>query len=316
MEDGRASVGVMRLVTVPPALKDAVGDIDDMQILTWDLRADPPMAEEIEVVVLPPFRAPWITRLGELPHLRAIQLSSAGHEHALRFVPSGVTLAKAVGVHDSATAEMALALMLAAQRDIPDFVNAQRRGQWEPPKERRSLADSTVLIVGYGGIGRALGRRLRACEADVLAVAAHERAGDDFVQKVCDPSELPKLLPRADIVCLSAPLTPATLGLLNAAHLRLLPDDALVVNVARGAIVDTDALIAECAAGRLRAALDVVDPEPLPPEHPLWSTPAVLISPHTAGSTSAFVPRMARFVRSQLTAYRDTGSLPHVVATG
>jgi phosphoglycerate dehydrogenase-like enzyme len=118
------------------------------------------------------------------------------------------------------------------------------------------------------------------------------------------------------VLALATPLTEATRGLVDADALALLPDDALVVNVGRGGVVDTDALVAECVAGRLRAALDVTDPEPLPADHPLWVTPGVLISPHTAGSTAAFGPRMARYLRSQLTAYAQTGHLPHVVATG
>ncbi len=304
------------MATVPSALRGAVGDLEGMQILTWDLRESPPAHDRIEVVVLPPWNAPWITRLAELPVLRGLQLGSAGHEHALRFLPAGVELANAVGVHDTATAEMALALILAAQRDIPDFVRAQGVGEWPKPGQRRSLADSTALIYGYGGIGQALAKRLQACEVTVIAVARRAKPGDGVVEQVYAESQLGELLPHADIAAIAAPLTQATRGAFGPRHLGLLPDDALVINVGRGPIIDTDALIAECGTGRLRAALDVTDPEPLPPDHPLWSTAGVLISPHTAGSTSAFEPRMARFVRTQLTAYRDDGVLPHVVATG
>ncbi len=287
-----------------------------MQILAWDLRDAPPAQDRIEVVVVPPWNASWITRLAELPALRGLQLGSAGHEHALRFLPAGVDLANAVGVHDTATAEMALALILAAQRDLPDFVRAQASGDWPTPTQRRSVADSTALIYGYGGIGRALARRLRACEVTVIAVARRARPGDGVVDQVYSESRLPELLPHADIAAITAPLSEATRGAFGPGNLALLPDGALVVNVGRGPIIDTDALSAECNTGRLRAGLDVTDPEPLPSDHPLWSTSGVLISPHAAGSTSAFEPRMARFVRSQLTAYRDAGVLPHVVATG
>lgn len=306
----------MSLVTLPPSLVGPVGHVDGVDLAPWDLRTDPPRPDDIEVVVVPTHRAPWVTRLGELPSLTALQLGSAGHEHAVRFLPPGVTLSNAVGVHDTATSEMALALILAAQRDVPDFVRAQAVGEWAAPQQRRTVADSRVLVVGYGGIGRALATRLHACEAEVVAVASTARPGDGLVDRVHAVTELPTLLPQADVLALATPLTDATRGMVDAAALALLPDDALVVNVGRGGVLDTGALVAECASGRLRAALDVTDPEPLPPEHPLWRTPGVLISPHTAGSTAAFLPRMARYLRSQLTAYAQTGTLPHVVATG
>lgn len=306
----------MTVITVPISLSDLVGDVEGASVLPWDMQEEPPRMAEIEVVVAPNSGSPWLKRLGELPSLRAVQLGSAGYEHAVRFLPDGVELANAVGVHDTATAEMALALMLASQRDLPDFARSQSSGTWAPPAVQRSLADATVLVVGYGGIGKALAVRLRASEATVLAVASRAKAGDGLVEKVHAITELPALLPGADVVALCTPLTDSTRGLLDAQTLALLPDDALVVNVARGPVVDTDALVAECASGRLRAALDVTDPEPLPADHPLWSTPGVLISPHTGGSTVAYPPRMARFVRSQVTAYLQGGRLPHVVATG
>ncbi|MGB3256522.1 MAG: NAD(P)-dependent oxidoreductase [Ornithinimicrobium sp.] len=306
----------MGVVTVPGVLREAVGEVEGMQIHTWDLHDPPPDQDRIEVVVAPPWRAPWITRLAELPALRGLQLGSAGYDHVLRFLPPGVELANAVGVHDSATAEMALALILAAQRDVPDFVRDQPAGLWPGPRQRRSVADRTAVIYGYGGIGQALARRLRACEVRVIAIARRARPGDGVVEQVYPSSYLSQVLPDADILAVATPLTEATRGALDASLLALLPDDALVVNVGRGPVIDTDALVRECSHGRLRAALDVTDPEPLPSEHPLWTTPGVLISPHTAGSTSAFEPRMARFVRSQLAAYQAGGRLPHVVATG
>lgn len=310
------SVSLMIVATVPSSLREAVGEIEGMQILAWDLDRVPESADSIEVVVIPAWNSPWIKQLSELPRLRAIQLGSAGHEHALRFLPPGIDLAPAVGVHDTATAEMALALTVAAQRDIPDFVRAQAHGHWPRPATRRSLADSTALIYGYGSIGRALAARLRACEVNVVAVARAAREGDDHVDRVYAASALPELLPSVDVVAITAPLSPATRGTFGAQMLALIPDDALVVNVGRGPIIDTDALLAECQKGRLRAALDVTDPEPLPPDHPLWTAPGVLISPHTAGNSAAFKPRLARFVRSQLATYLQTGVLPHVVATG
>ena len=305
----------MPVISVPPIIASLVDPVAGAEIVTWDVASDPPR-EDLEVVVIPPFKASFITRLGELPRLRAVILSTAGYEHAVRFLPPGVSLANAVGVHDTATAEMALALMLAAQRDLPTCVRAQDEGRWVELEARQSLADQRVLVVGYGGIGRALAARLLACEASVTAVASRAREGDEFVSTVHAVSDLPALLPEHDIVVLAVPLSEATRGMIGAAELALLPQNALVVNVGRGPLVDTEALIAECASGRLRAALDVTDPEPLPQEHPLWRTPGVLISPHVGGGTSVFPSRQARYVQTQIEHYLRTGELDHVVATG
>lgn len=309
-------LATVTVASMPAALLGLVGAIEGVTLLSWDMQDEPARRAEIEVVVAPNWRTPWLKRLGELPALRGLQLGSAGYEHAVPWLPEGVALVNAVGVHDTATAELALALVLAAQRDLPRFVRDQHSATWSAPADQRSLADATVLVVGYGGIGRALATRLQACEAQVIAVARTAKEGDEMVDQVHAIAELPDLLPEAHIVVLCTPLTDDTRGLLDAAALARLPDDALVVNVSRGPVLDTDALVAECAAGRLRAALDVTDPEPLPAEHPLWSTTGVLISPHTGGNTTAFAPRMARYVRSQLTAYTEQGTLPHVVAVG
>ncbi|WP_256839513.1 2-hydroxyacid dehydrogenase [Ornithinimicrobium faecis] len=305
----------MPVISVPPVIASLVEPVEGVEIVTWDVASEPPR-DDIEVVVVPPFNSPFITRLGELPKLRAVILSTAGYEHAVRFLPPGVSMANAVGVHDTATAEMALTLLLAAQRDLPTFVRAQDEGRWVELQERRALADQRVLLVGYGGIGRALAARLLACETSITAVASRAREGDEFVDSVHSVSDLPALLPEHDMVVLAVPLSEATRGMIGAAELALLPDNALVVNVGRGPLVDTEALIAECASGRLRAALDVTDPEPLPEDHPLWRTPGVLISPHVAGGTSVFPSRQARYVQTQIEHYLSTGELKHVVATG
>lgn len=302
--------------SVPPELIEAVGEIEGAEVVPWDVRSDPPRQDELAVVMLPPFTAPWVKRLGELPALRAVILSSAGYDHVLHRIPDGVQVANAVGVHDTATAEIALTLALAAQRGVPQFVRDQDRGHWPRPATSRSLADRRALIVGYGGIGRALARRLLASEAVVTAVASRAREGDEFVDQVYGIDDLAELLPAADVLFLAVPLNDRTRGLIGAEYLAALPDDALVVNVARGPVVETEALIAECSAGRLRAALDVTDPEPLPQEHPLWRTPGVLISPHIGGAADAFTPRAAAYARRQIEAHVATGSLQHVVAVG
>ena len=300
---------------MPTLIAERIGPVDGAEIVTWDLR-EPPPRDDLELVVVPQFNAPFVKQLGDLPSLRAVITLTAGFEHVTPHLPPGVTLANAVGVHDSSTAEMALTLMLAAQRDIARFALAQAQGRWEKQDVTRSLADSRVLVIGYGGIGRALAARLLACEASVTAVASRARDGDEYVERVHPIDDLSVLLPDHDIVALAVPLTPATRGLLGAEQLALLPEDALVVNVGRGGLVDTDALQAECATGRLRAALDVTDPEPLPEEHPLWSTPGVFISPHRGGSTTAFPRRAAAYARGQAERFARSGEIQHVVATG
>ena len=305
----------MPVISVPTVIAELVPPVEGAEIVTWDVVDEPPRTD-VEVVVIPQSHAPFITRLGELRQLRGVILSAAGYDNVVRFLPPGVHLANAVGVHDTATAEMALALMLASQRDLPTYVRAQGEGRWLPREDRRSLADQRALLVGYGGIGRALAVRLLACETSVTAVASRARDGDEYVERVHPVDDLPALLPEHDIVVVAVPLSEATRGMIGTEELALMPDDALLVNVGRGPLVDTDALIAECASGRLRAALDVTDPEPLPEGHPLWHTPGVLISPHVGGGGRAYPPRQAHYVTTQIEHYLRTGELAHVVATG
>lgn len=248
-----------------------------------------------------------ITR--DMPSLRVLQLLSAGYEHVLPFLPDGVTLCNARGVHDASTAELALTLMLASLRGIPEFVVGQQQGRWVHA-ERPALADKTVLILGYGSIGSAIERRLLPFETRVVRVASTSRPDDD----VHGVDELPDLLPAVDIVVVITPLTPTTRHLVDAKFLAAMRDGALLVNVARGGIVDTDALVDELRSGRLRAALDVTDPEPLPPDHPLWHAPGVLISPHVGGNTSAFLPRAQHLVRAQVARFLAGEPVQNVVA--
>jgi phosphoglycerate dehydrogenase-like enzyme len=229
--------------------------------------------------------------IAALPRLQVLQTLTAGYEHVLPHVPAGVTLCNARGVHDDSTAE--LALVLAAQRGLPDFVRAQQHHTWAHAAYP-SLADRRVLVLGAGGVGRAVAARLRPFACEVTLVARTARPG------VHGLDELPALLPSAEVVVLAVPLSDETHHLVGREFLAALPDQALVVNVSRGPVVDTEALVAQATVQRLRAALDVTDPEPLPADHPLWSCPGVLISPHVGGNSSAFWPRARRLVEQQL----------------
>ncbi len=307
----------MALVTMPDASWVAdTGDIPGLEMVTWDLHKRHPRADEIAVVV-PPYLDPdqQLDLLGELPKLEVVQLLTAGYDNVLPHLPRGVTLCSGGGIHDASTAELALTLTLASVRGIPDFVRAQDRREWVPTRIWPALADRRVLVVGYGKVGRAIAARLLPFETTVTAVASRPRAGDELVEQVHGVDELPKLLPEQDVVIVITPLTEATAGLVDAQFLSHMRDGALLVNVARGKVADTDALVAEAASGRLRVAVDVTDPEPLPPDHPLWTTPNVLVSPHVGGASTAFRPRALALVRSQLAAYAEGRPLEHVVAS-
>ncbi|HRW17922.1 MAG TPA: 2-hydroxyacid dehydrogenase [Dermatophilaceae bacterium] len=296
---------------------DDVGPVPGLRIRSWDLTSPLAHPEDVGVVVQPYFTAAdRLRQLAGLPDLQAVQLLTAGYDSAVPYLPAGVRLANAAGVHDASTAEHAVALTLAALRGIPAFVQAQQRSEWLPLRIRPSLADRRVLIVGYGQIGQAIAARLAPFEVDLTAVASRARQGDDLVGPIAGIDELPSLLPHYDVVILIVPLTEATTGLVDDAFLAAMPDGALLVNVARGGVVDTDALVRATSSGRIQAALDVTDPEPLRSEHPLWRAPGVLISPHVGGATSAFRPRAIRLLRAQLRRYAAGEPLANVVATG
>jgi phosphoglycerate dehydrogenase-like enzyme len=273
-----------------------------LEIDVYDGGAPPLSVPDVEFYVVPySFSRASLELVAQMKSLRVMQLLTAGYEHALPFMasaPDGVQLCNAHGVHDTSTAELALTLMLASLRGIPDYVRGQDAHEWRAGL-RPALADKRVLILGYGSIGKAIERRLLAFEAEPIRVANRARPADD----VHGIDELPALLPLADVVVIVVPLNEATRKFVNADFLRQLKGGALVVNVARGGIVDTDALVAELESGRLHAALDVTDPEPPPPDHPLWSAPNLLLSPHSGGNSSAFLPRARAMVRDQLARY-------------
>jgi phosphoglycerate dehydrogenase-like enzyme len=249
--------------------------------------------------------------VAELPHCRLVQLQSAGYDGVLEVIPETMGVANAAGVYDAPTAELALGLTIASLRGIPDAVRSGDRATWEPLGRRTSLADRRVLVVGYGSVGTAIARRFSAFDVSLTAVASRARAGDELVDVVHGIDELPALLPEHDVVVVIVPLNESTHQLVDDAFLAAMPDGALLVNVARGPVADTDALVRH--AGRLRIALDVTDPEPLPEGHPLWTAPDVLITPHAGGNTTALLPRMADLVRRQLTRLVDGEEPDHLV---
>ena len=244
--------------------------------------------------------------MSRMPALEVCQLPTAGYEHALAHVPAGVALCNAGGVHDASTAELAVGLIIARLRRIDDMARAMSTGTWIHGRYE-ALADKRVLIIGFGGVGRAIAQRLAPFEAEVIPMARTARDG------VAAISERDSLLPTADIVVLAVPLDDSTRGMVDAEFLTRMRDGAMLVNVSRGSVVDTDALVAELADGRLQAVLDVTDPEPLPSDHPLWSSPGVLISPHVGGNTSAFAPRMRRLIAAQVSRWRAGEPLLHLI---
>ena len=274
----------------------------------------PRTINEVAFYVLPYMKGPAVLdRAAEMPKLQVVQTLTAGYEEFLPLVPPGVALCNAAGLHDTSTAELAIALALASGRHLDDFARNQTSGAWRF-EFGRALADQRVLIIGYGHIGQAIEHRLNGFEvASVTRVARRARTEPTEVHPIGD---LHRLLPQADVTFVIAPYTPQTDRMIGARELALLPDGALLVNVARGKLVDTDALVAEVSAGRIRAALDVTDPEPLPPDHPLWRQPGVLISPHVGGASSAFFPRADRLMAAQLNRFMAGQPLENIVKPG
>ncbi|TLS44154.1 dihydrofolate reductase [Streptomyces montanus] len=254
--------------------------------------------------------------MARMTSVQVVQTMSAGIDHVqpgLGQLPKGVQLCNARGVHDASTAELTLTLILSSLRGVPDFVRGQDREEWRSGF-RPALADKSVLIVGYGSVGSAIEDRLAPFE--VARVARVARSARETERGPVHPiTALPELLPDFDVVVIITPLTEQTKGLVGADFLARMKDGALLVNVARGGVVDTKALLAELEGGRIRAALDVTDPEPLPKGHPLWHAPGVLISPHVGGPTSAFLPRAKRLLVDQFNRFVNREPLRNVVLT-
>jgi phosphoglycerate dehydrogenase-like enzyme len=265
-----------------------------------------------------------------LPHLeglKVVQSLYAGVDWLLQMLPPGLTLCDAQGLHNIPTAEWTVAAILAALKHFPFYFDLQRAGAWKrrreadqhyramypdapsslPPVLQEELYGKRVMIVGYGSIGRSIEERLLPFGVDIIRVARSARDGVEGVANLID------LLPGADVVVLIVPLTPETTGMIGHRELAAMKQGALLVNAARGPVVQTDALLTALESRRIRAVADVTDPEPLPEGHPLWSAPNLFITPHVAASSGMFLPRAIDFAAGQIARYMRGEPLLNVV---
>ena len=245
----------------------------------------------------------------KMPNLKVLQVPNAGYDDAMEFLRPGITLCNGRGIHDDSTAELAVGLTIASLRGFATFVRDQDKGEWVN-KNYDSINDRKIGIVGFGSIGSTIARMLSGFSVEIVAFT---QSGRDNTIAITD---LDKHLPSLDVVILILPLTKESKHLFDARRLALMKDGALLVNVARGPIVDTDALVKELNSGRITAGLDVTDPEPLPKGHPLWSAKGVLISPHVGGNSSAFEKRARRLIESQLDLLAQGKPLNNVIVAG
>lgn len=270
----------------------------------WDHGEPEPPPEVLKAVTVfvPPYMpvAEDLRFIERLPQLTAVQALMAGIDSILPHVPAGIPVLRAAGVHDASTAELAVGLAIASQRGLDVAARDMIDGRWRHER-RPSLADSRVAIVGWGGVGRAIGARLTPFE---VHVSAFSRSGGDS-RRI---AQFDALLPEYDIVILALPLTQDG-TFMDVSRLARMKDGALLINVGRGGLVDHAALLAHLESGRIRAALDVTDPEPLPPEDPLWRAPGLLITPHVGGDSAAFVPRARAMIDHLMTDLAANGSL-------
>jgi phosphoglycerate dehydrogenase-like enzyme len=293
------------------------------------------MDHDVEIDVWIP--DPYATRaMRAWPHLHGVKLvlaMMAGTEWIPGTVGPHVTICNAHGAHNVSTAEWTVAAILAMLKYFPLYLDIQKSGVWKrrfeasehyaeitgderplyPPVMLEELTGKTVLLVGYGAIGKEIERMLEPFAVNMLRVARSARGGVGNGPEVHAVSELDRLLPQAEVVVLILPSTSESKGLMGSRQLALMRQGALLVNAARGPIVDTDALVEALNAGRIRAAVDVTDPEPLPEGHPLWSCPNLLITPHVAGSTPQFAPRALRTAADELRRYMKGEPLANVV---
>ncbi|OFI37856.1 hydroxyacid dehydrogenase [Arthrobacter sp. SW1] len=300
----------------PQLLADLSPLPEGLRGVVWDMKSSPEEGaeKEIDAVILPYIDASAVLgSLARLENLKFVQTQSTGYDGVVEAAGPNAAVANASGVHAAATAELAVGLVLAKLRGIDQAVRDQQYGLWRPER-RQSLADRRVLLVGVGGIGHEIARRLDPFEVTVTRVGSTART--DEHGEVHASSKLASLASTHDILISVLPLNEKTHHLIGEEVLAALPDGALVVNVGRGPVVNTEALTKEVLSGRLQCALDVVDPEPLPQDHPLWSTPNALITPHVGGNASAFEPRILKLLRRQLEALAKGHAPANLVQRG
>lgn len=283
------------------SLFNELKNIPEIDVFKWDMTGPAPVPE-IDIVI-PPYMdvEEPLARLAGV-QVKLVQWQSIGYDGVEEHLPDGIPFANATTVHETSTAELAVGLAIAAQRGIPEAVEAKTRRAWEPVF-RPSLADSKILLLGYGGVSKAIEARLLPFETEitrVASVARAERNNEGKTVHVHGISEVANLIGDAEIIIVGLPLNETTAGLIDSAMLARLQNDALLINVGRGSVVDTDALVKELESGRIRAALDVVDPEPLPSDHPLWECENLLLMPHVGGDTSAMLPRIVALIKRQV----------------
>ncbi|MEV6426127.1 2-hydroxyacid dehydrogenase [Nocardia sp. NPDC051463] len=273
--------------------------INGVRALRFDHGQPLPVDAEDAEVLVPRFLAhpsETVELICGLPRLRLIQLLTAGAEDWIGRLPAGVELSNARGAHGGSVAEWVLAVLLTFYWDLTAFADAQSKHRWAH-HQTDGLRGKRILVVGAGDLGTTLQRRLEVFDVTVTLVGTVAR---DQVRAV---DELPELLGRYDVVVLMVPVTSETVGMVDAEFLARMADGAVLVNAARGTLVDTDALVAELSSGRLRAALDVADPEPLPSDHPLWTAPGLLLTPHIGGSSRGNFDRAYAIVADEITRF-------------
>lgn len=298
-------------ITVPSTEhRDRLGDLgSDVTVDVWGFDGPPP-AGHIDLAVRPYRFGTTGLEYASGDQVSAIQGQALGYDDIADQLPAGVRYCNAVGVHEESTAELAVALTLASQRSLDDFARAHATGAWLAG-EYDSLLDSRVLLIGYGGIGRAVARRLSGFGVTIDAVARSAREVEGRWVRAME--DLDELVPRADVIIAAVPYGSSTHGLIDDDFCTAMKPGALLVNVARGKVADTDAITRHAQSGHIRLALDVVDPEPLPSDHRLWSTPGVLIAPHVGGSTVTMHRRIDAIVADQVVRIREGRELAHLV---
>jgi phosphoglycerate dehydrogenase-like enzyme len=291
----------MRISVPNEHMRDRLSDLEGLVLWTWE--GPPPEGPPLDLAIRP------YSFGGGLEHLdpdrvRVVQAQSLGYDDAIGTVPEGIVWCNAVGVHEGPTAELAVALALASRRGVDESARAMPDGRWDRRWHPGQL-DARVLLLGYGGIGTEVEKRLDGFGVEIVRVARTARDG------IHGTDELLDLLPDVDVVIVAVPYGPTTHHLVDDAFLSVMKDGALVVNVARGKVADTDAVIRH--ADRIRFAADVIDPEPLPPDHPLWTTPGVLITPHVGGAVTTMHDRVEALVREQIRRLQAGEPLMNVV---